>query len=502
MDKTKLINDIFAEHERALNYKQGLCENGLFEQSRINERFFDGDQWHGVFVNPKRPLISHNLIRRIGEYKLAAILNKKYDVQFLAEGADVDGNMLSNADLLSGLNDFNDDCDENEAVLMMKALGVYYENAKHKFGFEGAVRDALKNAYVCGTGALFMYWDKDIKTGLFADSLRKTQILGDVQCKCIDIECVDFGDVFERDVQKQPYIILSERISVDDIKAEARANGCGEDEINCICADNDSHYFAGFSQDEDLDEKKATVLTKMFKRRGENGVVVRAIRVCRGLVIKDEFDLRIREYPICIFRWQDRRNCVYGESEITALVPNQIAINRMLTASVWATMLSGMPMMLVNSDLIKDGVSNEPGQIMSFSGDSDDFERAIKYVEPPRFAENFVDSIKMMIDDTLEISGATKSALGLYEMNNASAIEYLQKASNAPIELMISKYEQFLADAARIFVEFFVCCYGVRKIKIADSFGIHYLPFDSKRYKDLVICIDVLQKKEDLNERE
>lgn len=39
---------VFAEYERGIAYKRSLGKHGMFEQNRINERFFSGDQWEGA----------------------------------------------------------------------------------------------------------------------------------------------------------------------------------------------------------------------------------------------------------------------------------------------------------------------------------------------------------------------------------------------------------------------------------------------------------------------
>ena len=67
----------------------------------------------------------------------------------------------------------------------------------------------------------------------------------------------------------------------------------------------------------------------------------------------------IRLYPFASF-YGTPEKLRYGESEITYLIPNQIAINRMMTASVWAVMMMGMPMLVVNSDVVDGSLTNDP----------------------------------------------------------------------------------------------------------------------------------------------
>ena len=62
---------VFGEYESGRNFKAGLGRRGLYEQGKINERFYVGDQWHGAQCGNDRPLVRHNVIKRIGDYKMA-----------------------------------------------------------------------------------------------------------------------------------------------------------------------------------------------------------------------------------------------------------------------------------------------------------------------------------------------------------------------------------------------------------------------------------------------
>ena len=69
MNKTHSIRpeQVQAEYRTGVDYKRQLGERGLYEQNRINERFYAGDQWHGVNCGDSRPLVRHNIIKRIGD---------------------------------------------------------------------------------------------------------------------------------------------------------------------------------------------------------------------------------------------------------------------------------------------------------------------------------------------------------------------------------------------------------------------------------------------------
>ena len=116
----------------------------------------------------------------------------------------------------------------------------------------------------------------------------------------------------------------------------------------------------------------------------------------------------------------------------------------MLTAAVWSTMMSGMPIMLVNSDVIDEPITNNPGQIISFTGEGEDFEHSIKYIEPPTISKEFDTISSKLIENTLSSAGATSAALGELEAKNTSAIIAVEEAARIPLNMHKKRYLVFI----------------------------------------------------------
>ncbi len=485
MQKTKPFAPevVFAQFKTAREHKELIGEKGLYEQTRVNERFYAGDQWHGAKCGSDRPLVRHNVIKRIGEYKMASITASPVSVSFSADG------VPNTIELKKGIDYLRRCCaagnpslnlsQEEETALVMSALGDYYRVTEERLHYSDVRYQALLNAYISGTGLIYTYWDSECATGLYADAQHKYPIKGDIACEVLDVENVYFGDPSVNDVQKQPYIIISQRKDVEKLQAEARRYGRPQKEIEDIAAE------AGG------DGVKATVLTKMWKEESENGVTVKAVRVAGGATVRPVWDMQVRLYPIAKFNWQNRKNSVYGDSEITYLIPNQIAINRMLTANVWAVMTMGMPIMTVNGDIVKTPVTNDPGQIIRVFGSPEETAQAIKYVTPPSFSPNFESNISSLISNTLTQSGANDAALGDISPNNTSAIIAVREAALMPMDTVRNRFYMFCEDVARIWSEFWVSLYGPRSLKISDEQGIWYLPFDGSKYRQLLISARV-----------
>ena len=492
---------IFEEYEAGRTFKSGLGRKGLYEQGKINERFYIGDQWHGARCGNDRPLVRHNVIKRIGDYKMAVVASNPVTVNYSVEGVP---NTVGISDRARDERDAFAQGQispqetmglppEEELAVTMTALSDYFKTTAERVKFDDLKEQALRNAYVSGTGVLYTYWDDKIRTGLYADESGTTPIQGDIACEVLDIENVYFGDPYLYDVQAQPYIIIAQRKSVADLQREARRNGRSEAEIDEIKPDRDTGYMAGDrAEDEPEDSRKATVLTKFWKEWDKDGTCrILASVVVRGATIRYRWDTKLRLYPLAAFRWERRRNCAYGESEITYLIPNQIAINRMLTANVWAVMMLGMPLTIVNQDVVHQPITNNPGQLIEVNGTSEDIANAIRYVNPPNFAPAFEQNITSLISNTLTQSGANDAALGDVRPDNTSAIVAVREAATMPMQTVQNRFYSFVEDVARVWAEMWVTMYGRRSLKIEDENGVWYMPFDGEKYRDLLISVKV-----------
>lgn len=481
--KTQPI-DIFNEYNKAVQFKTALGSRGLYDQTRINERFFMGDQWHGAKCGNDRPLVRHNVIKRIGEYKMAQVLSKPIAVKYSADGIP---NTIGMSELeqekalkLFSANNIalSQRADSNEINLVMSALSNYYRVTCERVGFSSICEQALKNAYISGSSVIYTYWDPDIKTGLYADEGRTAAVRGDIACEVLDIENVYFADPYCLDVQKQPYIIIASLCDVKAVEREAKAFG-SEREILKELASNNS-------------EEKVLVLTKLYKEYKENGEYsIKCVKVTERSTLRKPFDTMLRSYPIALFTWQQNGKSIYGESEVTYLIPNQIAINRMITAKVWASMSMGMPIMVVNGDTISGEITNEPGQVIKIYGSNEDVSGALKFVSPPDFSTNFDEGINSLIENTLTQSGANEAARGDSTPDNASAIIALQNMSSLPLQLIRNRFFATIEQVARIWADFWITQYGNRRIKIEDENGAWYMPFIAERYRELLISTRV-----------
>lgn len=480
---TVLPEQVQAEYRQAADYKLQLGSRGLQEQNRINERFYSGDQWHGVNCGDSRPLVRYNVIKRIGDYKMAVVGAQPISVRFSAEGVPVTAassalvegyrSALRQGEQPAGLPP------EAAAQAMASALTDYFGTTAKRLKLEHLKQRILRNAYISGTGVLYTYWDDRIRTGLYADAARTAPICGDIAAEVLDIEQVYMGDPSVEDIQQQPYVIIAQRRPVAEIQRQAKAAGC--------------RYWAQIRGDEQEGRGgHATLLTRFWKEWDEDGnAVVRGVQICGAIVVRGPWNLGVRLYPLSVFRWEEKRHQCYGDSEIPYLIPNQIAINRTVSAGVWAVMMMGMPMMLVNGDVVTGPVTNDPGQIIPVYGGGEEIRDAVRYVDPPAFSAQLDANVQSLIRDTMAQAGVSANLLGDVEPHNTSAIIAVREASLMPLTVMQNRFYSFIEDVARVWAEFWMTMYGNRSLKVVEEQGVWYMPFDAAACRDLLLNISV-----------
>ena len=492
---------VFEEYENGNNYKSSIGDLGIFEQSKRNERFYVGNQWYGAQCGNNRPLVRQNVIKRIGEFKLSAIGAAPVTVNYSAEGLPNTNKIKKQAkklqaEMLNGEWTATSPVpDAVEVSVITDALSNYYKITAERLQFNIKNAEALRKAYISGTGIAYTYWDSDIKTGLFADEARTTRIDGDIAFEVLDVENVVFGDPNNANVQTQPYIIISQRLDVESVRREAKRNGLS---IDNIVPDGATQYNSGDrGESEPTDSRRVTVITKLYKEWDKEGseFKVMAVKVTEKATVKEPWDLGLSMYPIAMFRWEDRGSSAYGDSEITYQIPNQIAINQLETAAVQAGVLTGMPIMLVDNDRVdpETKITNEPGQVyrVNKANEGDRLSDAVGYVQPPAWGSQYVSVANDMMSNTLAHSGANDAALGNLRPDNAAAIIQAREASLQPMQLYQNRFYAYIEEIARIWADFWFNKYGKRPLKVETRDGTEYIPFDSERYKELVLTAKV-----------
>ena len=168
--------------EKGREYNRAL---GFYETVDENERFWRGDQWHGV-RSGGLPTPVFNVFKRVISYLVSNVMSSKISLKIDAEGVGAI---------------FKQEVRE-ELDRVCSSLSSYLNYRFEKDDITTLLYDGVTDATLTGDMFLYVWWDPEKKT--FQD------YRGDFRTRLLDATSVFFGDVNTPDVQSQPYIIISE----------------------------------------------------------------------------------------------------------------------------------------------------------------------------------------------------------------------------------------------------------------------------------------------------
>ena len=410
-------NDVWSEYTSGMDYKTAI---DLYDTVKVNENMYLGKQWEGVNA-PDLPKPVLNIMKRVVSYQTSMIVSDDVAVSLTPHRPTADANQV--------------------ASIYSTEIERIVEQAKVK----DKHRDIIRNAAVDGDACLYLYFDPDVETG--------QDMKGDIRCELVENINVYFGNPYVNDVQKQPYIIIAQRRTVKDAKAEAKKNGIKDWEL--ITADEDTN------QQEKGDSNLCTVLIRMWK---ENGTV-HVLKTTREVMVQEPHDMGYRLYPISWMSWERVKSSYHGQATITGLVPNQISINRLFAMTIRSVEANAFPKIIFDKTRIKNW-SNRVGEAIAANGD------VSGVLAQPIRGGDVSSQVMQVIDSTINLTrdfmGASDAALGNVKPDNTSAIIAVQQASAVPLELQKRDFFRFVNDYVEIIMDIMRADYGVRTVTVTD----------------------------------
>lgn len=439
---------IWHEYEKAILFNEHV---ELAERVKKNENFFHGKQWEGVFA-PDLDKPVFNILKRVVNYFIAMLVSDNISIH---------------------LSLFNKKSDNVNRILL-GAVERQAEQVMEYAKFGKLSRAVLRDAAVDGDGCLHVYFDPDVPTG-WGD------VTGIITAELIDNTRVFFGNPQISEPQKQPYILLESRKSVDAVREEMKRNKRPEEDLDAITTDSSAYTEL---DGEYLDDDKVTVITKYWRENGH----IRYIKTIKNAVVKEETDPGLLLYPVTYMSWERVKNCYHGTGVIDGLIPNQMAINKMAALAQQFIRQQAFPRVLYNERKLarwEEGI-----RPMAVDGDPSD----VLYQDRHNInmSSQVGEYLDKFIANTRDLMGASDAALGSVKPDNTSAIVAVQKSTAVPLELVKQEYYQFVEDFVRITIDQMRVFYGQRTVLAEDEEGeTQEIPVDFSMLNDMVLEFDV-----------
>jgi hypothetical protein len=449
----------YEELETWKQYTEGIdfkTRIGLYEDARVNNQNYSGDPWAGVVTNGL-PVVSLPLIKRIVDHKVNTVMGDDLKINYSIDGID-------DTDLSP---------DKEELRELAKALSAYAMTLWESLQEDSKNERVLLNAALSGDGVEFFKWNPDINVG--------NGVKGNLESEIVNNVNYFPGNPNNNDVQSQPYIIIAFRDMVENFKKEAKKNGIPKDEIDKIVSDEETEYQAGDMAKIELNKSgKCIGLLKMWK---EDGKVKfnKSTRYAR--ITKGDIDANLTLYPVAAMNWDIREGCAHGLSEVKGVIPNQRAINKLVSMIILAVMHVSIPKMVYDATRTAPPSNMIGGQIGVQGGNIKD---VVGYITPGQLSSDIYKVVDLLINKTKEMLAATDAALGELNMDNTSALVVLQKAAAIPLKSISRRFHKFIEDKARIWMDFFIHKYNVERTLTYKDQGINRtFQFDGSKYGDL-----------------
>lgn len=413
-------------------YDKGVMFNtqiGLYDTVTENENFFIGKQWEGVEANGL-PTPVFNFLKRVTLFQIATISSDNLSMQATP----------LNSTSRYGLADL-----EQVTDVINKQFAEVFERNK----IVTKVREFMRNAAVDGDGATYSWFDPDMETGQEAKGGIVTEIIENTR--------IIFGNPNERNVQEQPYIIIPMRKQVEYVKNLAEKNGVRKDDIDSIRADSEAY---GNKMDALTDDRVSMYI--YLYRDFETGTI-HSYKCTQNVELEEDKDTELKHYPITWMNWDYIQDSYHGQALISQLLPNQKFVNKAFAMAMISLMTTAYPKIVYDKTRIPKWDSRVGAAIGVNGGDMNSI---AKIIDPAQISPQISQFIDLAVNYTQNFMGASDAALGDTRPDNTSAIIALQRASNAPLELVKLNMYESIEDLGRIYLDMMRVYYGTRYVQV------------------------------------
>lgn len=413
-------------------YDKGVSFNtqiNLYDTVKENENFFIGKQWEGVESNGL-PTPVFNFLKRVTLFQIATISSNNLSMQ---------------ATPLNSTSRYELGDLEQVTDVLNKQFAELFERNK----IVTKVREFMRNAAVDGDGATYSWFDPDMETGQEAKGGIVTEIIENTR--------IIFGNPNERNVQEQPYVIIPMRKQVEYVKNLAEKNGVRKDDIDSIKADSEAYD----NKMDALTDDRVSMYVYLY-RDFDTGTI-HSYKCTQNVELEADKDTELKFYPITWMNWDYIQDCYHGQALISQLLPNQKFVNKAFAMAMISLMTTAYPKIVYDKTRIPKWDSRVGAAIGVNGGDMNSI---AKIIDPAQISPQIGQFIDLAVNYTQNFMGASDAALGDTRPDNTSAIIALQRASNAPLELVKLNMYESIEDLGRIYLDMMRVYYGTRYVQV------------------------------------
>ena len=333
--------------------------------------------------------------------------------------------------------------------------------------------EVVEQGSVEGCSFLHAYWDSDAVG-------RLGEYLGGVRVERLEPLNVMVHNPRETDIQKQKWILIVTRCEIDAVKDMCR------NKQDRILIESDKNEDSDTTLEQD-GSKLVTVLTKYFRINGEVYFekYTKNVILCENTPLNPDLNkklIKISEdsaetptpdtpnkvaraykaslYPISIYQYKSRKNCIYGRGEVEPIIQNNRTVNFNTAMMSKCVEDQGFGQVVAKEGTMLKGekFTNDPTKILidRYKGGQGFYNLQKQPFSPQAYQLN-----KDIMETTRSVTGATEVMTGEIMGANQSgaSIAYLQQQAQKPIDKLAKRYRKFRQSFAEILMQFYILYY-------------------------------------------
>ena len=416
-------------------HKEFMERRGIYQDTDINNRMYNGDQWHGAKIDGVEPIVI-NIIKPTVKTKVSNITANLFAPNYSPE----------NIENIEFMEEAQKACD----LLNKRASKVWDTDFMDK-----KVKKWAKQAAINDEAVAYVTYNYETNNPI-NEVISKNDIM--------------YGDENEEELQLQPYILIRQRLSVIRLREMAEEEKIDKKLIETIVTDKDTATVAGDAGKDEV-EDKTWLITRFYRKNG----IVHFDQATQYVEIKKAKSMGIKQYPIAHFNWEDEEGNARGIGEAKQLRANQFEINKTATRRALVTKKISYPQVVVNEDSIQNiDAVDKIGATIKFRDMGNTRASDVFMITTP--GQMGPDSEKIqteLITYSRELNNAGDAVTGNINPESASgrAILAVQNAQNQPLTDQLIGLKSFLEDIARIWFELW-------KVNAKDVLKIQYEEVD------------------------
>lgn len=403
---------VWSLYEKA---RQFCAMRNMFVDTDTCYRMAFGNQWEGLKSGNIEP-VQYNIIETIVNYKVAQINQNLWALNYSSENFES--------------REFRNTAEKVCKMINKKAAQIF-----EKDSLDYKIWTLSEDSAVCSEGVIYVDYDKN-KQQPINELISKNDIF--------------YGNENESDIQKQPYIIIRQRMSLIDLQRIVK-----DKELDNIATDQDTYDLAGDEAKYEVDDM-VTVVTKMW--REDNKIFF--TKSTKNTIIKEKTPSGLNLYPVVHMLWREKKGSARGEGEVKYLIPNQREINKTLMRYLLSIKNVAYPQKVVNADAVTNPNDiNRIGSVIKVHGiNSIDVSKVVATTTPASIGYDVNKSLQDLISITRDLHNASELATGNVNPEDASgrAILAVQQASTQPLGRQAASLKKVLEDLGRIWLDMWI----------------------------------------------